>query len=427
MTRWWRRTHEEPEDKIPLGSTRRQLRIKTTPKPAASVSGSRKKLKTKGVQAENSTSVSGKNIVLLASAKAINENTTSTVEKLSAGKTVSESAPSKEMGKLKRTRSRNNPEPTASGALPEQPLAKKPRPANGSMTSPEMGDLFVAHKPSRGVDENLGASTTKNPRSSRIANNNSSGSALGVRSNRKIEPKLNASVSLTVNEKGTTSETAHQGTGIEESVVDRSVVSQTQISHKTRATADRQAVKPAETAGFPLPDPAAIIHRSRSYSQTSRGLTKPKPRMNLSHGDAAGVGQRITSLSATSNSAAPTLQTPVQEQGLGPTPLKDSSVSPGDTITVDTPSPAVEKNARNKRQAGLSLVSQAVTPNVASAETWIPNSICQNSVLTYATRADWSDVGIDKKGRVVRAIKAEREGIFRATGVLMGVRFVVGV
>lgn len=65
---------------------------------------------------------------------------------------------------------------------------------------------------------------------------------------------------------------------------------------------------------------------------------------------------------------------------------------------------------------------------------WKPNDICQDSVLTYASVEQWNEVGKTDKGvywnaeraAICRGTPIEREGMFRASGVLMGVRFVIG-
>jgi hypothetical protein len=54
--------------------------------------------------------------------------------------------------------------------------------------------------------------------------------------------------------------------------------------------------------------------------------------------------------------------------------------------------------------------------------------MCDGSVLGYASGEAWPGTSIDPVSKnVCRTIKAEREGVFRASGVLMGVRFVVGL
>jgi hypothetical protein len=60
---------------------------------------------------------------------------------------------------------------------------------------------------------------------------------------------------------------------------------------------------------------------------------------------------------------------------------------------------------------------------------WAPNSICRDSHLTYGSApAHWEGIKLDDKtGHYCRKIHFEREGLFRASGVLLGVRFVVGL
>lgn len=54
--------------------------------------------------------------------------------------------------------------------------------------------------------------------------------------------------------------------------------------------------------------------------------------------------------------------------------------------------------------------------------------MCDGSVLGYATGEAFPGTSIDPVSKnVCRNIKAEREGVFRASTVLMGVRYVVGV
>jgi len=47
--------------------------------------------------------------------------------------------------------------------------------------------------------------------------------------------------------------------------------------------------------------------------------------------------------------------------------------------------------------------------------------------LAYAEACEWKGVTYDPARKVTeRAIAGEKEGVFRASGVLMGVRFVIG-
>ena len=69
-------------------------------------------------------------------------------------------------------------------------------------------------------------------------------------------------------------------------------------------------------------------------------------------------------------------------------------------------------------------VTTAVTPKL-----WAPNSICRESLLTYGSHsARWEGMKWDyESAHFFRNIPLEREGLFRASGVLFGVRFVVGL
>jgi hypothetical protein len=70
------------------------------------------------------------------------------------------------------------------------------------------------------------------------------------------------------------------------------------------------------------------------------------------------------------------------------------------------------------------FVRTAVDP-----QPWAPNSICLDSILTYGSdSARWEGMERDdKSAHFCRKISFEREGLFRASGVLFGVRFVVGL
>ena len=102
--------------------------------------------------------------------------------------------------------------------------------------------------------------------------------------------------------------------------------------------------------------------------------------------------------------------------------------APTETATASRSfnTPATESQAKMKRK--VDEVS-GVSGNVSGppSRVWKPNSLCNNSVLTYANEAFPGTVLDASSKRVHRIIKAEREGVFRASGVLMGVRFVVGL
>jgi hypothetical protein len=115
-------------------------------------------------------------------------------------------------------------------------------------------------------------------------------------------------------------------------------------------------------------------------------------------------------------------------------------MSVSDTITCTTPSPLATAFASVKTPTSQSIVktkrkaddisistSDSGNNSVKSSRLWKPTSLCNGSVLTYARNEAFYDTAVDPaSNHVYRTVKAEREGVFRASGVLMGVRFVVG-
>jgi hypothetical protein len=119
-------------------------------------------------------------------------------------------------------------------------------------------------------------------------------------------------------------------------------------------------------------------------------------------------------------------------------PAQTPKVSVSETFTFSTPAPAAtasarirtpasQSSARNKRNAA-EISSPFQDSSATSTRLWKPTSMCDGSVLGYASGEAWPGTSIDPVSKnVCRTIKAEREGVFRASGVLMGVRFVVGL
>jgi hypothetical protein len=245
------------------------------------------------------------------------------------------------------------------------------------MSARELGSLFDAHKPPLGVDESLGASFIETSRSSR---------------NLRMRPVL-----------------------------------------------EQVSLEPMSKNG--LAKLVEHIHTSRRYSQSSQGMKTPDPRQevfetkcdtteNQQYSAHTKVSERRASMPNMSNKSK--AASSLSRQKLSTTtPLQNLSSSPIESITVypvpEIQSPVTVRDPQAKKAAITDNLS-TLSPHVPSSQSWKPNAICQDSVLTYASNADWPDVKIDKKtGNMVRTIKAEREGIFRASGVLMGVRFMVGV
>jgi hypothetical protein len=102
-----------------------------------------------------------------------------------------------------------------------------------------------------------------------------------------------------------------------------------------------------------------------------------------------------------------------------------SSTTPsGSASTTAKVTPTGTLNAKLKEPA-------LPTPSAYADLAWKPNSIFTNSVLTYATAEmakAWSEKEyISTSGLAKRTTKTERDAVFRANGILMGVRFVLGV
>ena len=100
---------------------------------------------------------------------------------------------------------------------------------------------------------------------------------------------------------------------------------------------------------------------------------------------------------------------------------------------IQTPEGSMDKGKDKEKEQATPRMSLTTKPKSAADASknrtkWSPNAVSQDSVLTYVTSALWPDLNVNKElGNVVRATKAEREGVFRADIVLFGVRFIVGL
>jgi hypothetical protein len=101
---------------------------------------------------------------------------------------------------------------------------------------------------------------------------------------------------------------------------------------------------------------------------------------------------------------------------------RSSATRPAIPVLPTTPNASSSSTVKGERPSN---------PSGAADLAWKPNSVFAHSVLSYATNemtAGWSEKEhVSSSGRVYRVTKAEREGVFRASGILVGVRFVVGV
>lgn len=334
---------------------------------------------------------------------------------------------------LKRTRSNSSLKASIldSAGESEQPLVKKVKTTGLSSSKIELGDAIDAHKPSNDGKNTADASSNHSLRSSSGANNSIaplsrplSSSVSGVPSTFQA-PHINSNINVVIPSSRRKSSTVTTATESKPEETPGDTVETLSISEPIALGTSSENLAAQHTK--------ANNRTSRSYSQSSRGVKKPEPRKDSStESDTITVVGENTSLIVDLNTAASTFLTTVQLQSLVSPQKKDASVSHVETIAVvasvdvATSSPALAKNNRNKK--ATSIQSPIGPASTSPSDRWNPNSICQNSVLTYAASVDWPNIVVNKKtGQLVREIKAEREGIFRSTGVLMGVRFVVGV
>ncbi|CZR53310.1 uncharacterized protein PAC_03188 [Phialocephala subalpina] len=90
------------------------------------------------------------------------------------------------------------------------------------------------------------------------------------------------------------------------------------------------------------------------------------------------------------------------------------------------------KNQHRPKEAGVEPTARRTrkVENSSASAAWKPVDTCTDSVLTYASKeqiATWLRLAYDdKKGVVTRETRAEKEGVFRAHSILMGVRYVLG-
>ncbi len=107
--------------------------------------------------------------------------------------------------------------------------------------------------------------------------------------------------------------------------------------------------------------------------------------------------------------------------------IHNNTSKPPTVEPAPTPTPKPQPKARQKPPAATPLTTQG-QPN------WPTPALSQDSVLTYAEEPSWkTGPHSDRKhgaagrnGGVFRQIKAERNGWFEESSILMGVRFLVG-
>lgn len=311
----------------------------------------------------------------------------------------------------KRTRSESMSSVARSdiSGTPNQPSRKKQRPASRSMSARELSNLFDAHEPSMEVDESLGISFIDASRSSRNPKMKLPG---GVKSKNKQIHGLSYRTDM---------EASTEGDHLSRLSIKASM-SKMPLERSLRIDSNSMIGKPLN------------MLRSRSYRQSSHGRKAPNAKMAMSNTIGKQPERSHPPEAPFSSRSAPTFKIseeyktppPSSQMPLGIVSEKNVSVLHNESITVDT---ALKSQAlpQNERVTEADSIPRS-SSSLALSPSWKPNATCQNSVLAYACSPDWPDVQVDKKsGSVVRSIRAEREGVFRASGVLMGVRFVLGV
>lgn len=132
----------------------------------------------------------------------------------------------------------------------------------------------------------------------------------------------------------------------------------------------------------------------------------------------------------------PTMSFPVTQGGVEPPKpaTREPLFPPLNTVSTpcSTSGPAATATATTTGSVNSTVKEQhPLNLSVSADLAWKPNSICADSVLSYATEkmaTNWSGKEyVLQSGCVYRGTKAEREAVFRASGILMGVRFVLGV
>jgi hypothetical protein len=143
---------------------------------------------------------------------------------------------------------------------------------------------------------------------------------------------------------------------------------------------------------------------------------------------------------AQSPATRPSISGPVAKTStkLRPTPksrrLSSPSLNSIQDSAMHSSAPEPVTPATTTPTSGANLTFKELRPPYISGSAdseWRPNSLCADSVLSYATdkMADsWPKMDYGSySGHAYRGTKGEREGVFRASGILMGVRFVLGL
>jgi len=309
-------------------------------------------------------------------------------------------------------------------------VRKKPRLSNRAMSERELKGLFEPHRASMEVDGSLGASFRETSRSSR-------NTSLNREPKSRHPTKLKEARAVHKFHVGSSPSLREETKNWKNT----NTLSLAQPNHEKPADIKEDQEKTAKTKPL-LPN----IQRSRSYSQTSQGSKAPTPRQESFPTPSLALAptplpatttadeKKVTGIRV-SEGASESIFPSFMQPGKG---YKDdrqviSSTTESSIIVNPLPSPksvpgTETSSAQPKAKSRRAGTTESQTSAGTSSRLWKPNDLCKDSVLTYATTADWEGLSVDQVSKnVVRKVKAEREGVFRASGVLMGVRFVVGV
>lgn len=178
----------------------------------------------------------------------------------------------------------------------------------------------------------------------------------------------------------------------------------------TRATRLRQSSTGLST-------PAAT---EKTQAQTDAAETPPRKIVKLKiKGPAVPLKTFPPTTPATANAEGAVHNMPTQapQEQISPKPTQD----PPSAKSTNKPKSSTKPHPRRRRRPAANT---HLPPNPVPF--WPTPALSQDSILSYAEEAAWKTGASGGDRGVYRQIKAERNGWFEESGVLMGVRFLVG-
>ncbi|KAH8601691.1 hypothetical protein B0O99DRAFT_198695 [Bisporella sp. PMI_857] len=334
----------------------------------------------------------------------------------------------------KRLRAESNLPSINSDQSEEQPVKRK-RPTHRSMSARELGALFEPHRAYMGVDESLGTSFREDGRSLRRASTRDPFIISG-RGDQSMLRELMTTPNAQHENQPSTINSNHMT--MPDNIRNEILAP---IPHEKKSV-NKLVSHASHDACASNPISYFLDITPRRYNQTAEGSNTPLSKDGLKMTKAS--SSRPTRALTTNGTI--TVSKPRQARSSLSNPghrLPSPSRLSGEAESTIIVSPAVEPECGGHSslarlmpsKSSESLGPTAGTPgnafatrNLESPREWKPNSLCDDSVVGYLHTPDWPDTELDPTaGRPVRAIRQEREGVFRASGVLMGVRFVVGI